>query len=285
VVKIKDDLEVASDEVVFGDVVAIMGDALVEGHVQGDVVVILGDLTLGEDAEVDGEVINVLGRLDRAGGAAVGSVTVVNPSQAILPTFATDGPGDWVTFWGWQVLFLVLVFMVLLMMALVPRRRLDRVIGILEARPGESVGIGLLLALLGHMVLLGLSAILVLTVIGIPVALLVLLAVALLDLAAVGVASLVVGRRICARLGGSCGNPWREVVVGMLVLHVPAVLAALLGAVGAPTFLVILVAWLSRGIKFLAFCFGLGALVIGRFGNRESAPLPGPPLPTVADTP
>ena len=39
-VKLRDDLEITADEVVLGDVVAIMGDARVAGHVRGDLVVV-----------------------------------------------------------------------------------------------------------------------------------------------------------------------------------------------------------------------------------------------------
>ena len=268
VVKFKDDLEIAANEVVPGDAIVVMGDVLIDGRIEGDLVVVLGDLSLGETAEVDGQIITVLGRLDRAAGAKVGALTVVNANEALLPSVFSGETGDWIGFWGWQALFVLLVFLVLLMVALASRDRLDRLFTTLTDRPAECLGVGLLMALVGHLVLLGLGAILVLTVIGIPVAILVFLAVALLDLAAVGVASVVVGRHICSRGGRECTNLWREVLIGMVVLHVPAVVAALLGVAGIPFMIVLMISWLSRAVKFLAFCFGLGALVLGRFGTR-----------------
>ena len=60
-----------------------LGDALIEGHVQGDLVVVLGDVTLTETAEVEGEIVAVLGRLERAEGARVGSLTVINPEGSL----------------------------------------------------------------------------------------------------------------------------------------------------------------------------------------------------------
>ena len=283
VVKFKDDLEIAANEVVQGDAVVVMGDVLIEGRIEGDLVVVLGDLSLSETAEVDGQIITVLGRLDRAAGAEVGALTVVNPGEALLPTIFTGDAGDWVGFWGWQALFVLLVFLVLLMVALVSRSRLDRLFLTLTDRPAECLGLGLIVALVGHLVLLGLGAILFLTVIGIPVAILVILAVALLDLTAVGVASAVVGRRICSSSGWACSNLWREVLIGMVVLHLPAVVAALFGMAGVPLVLVATISWLSRAVKFLAFCFGLGALVLGRLGTREVNVLPPPTLDPAAD--
>ncbi len=284
VVKFKDDLEIGADEVILGDVVVIMGDAFIEGHVQGNVVSVLGDVTLAETAEVEGEVVTVLGRFDRTDGASIGSLTVVNPSDTYLPSALSSEAGDWIGFWGWQALFLLLLFLVLLMVALAPRERLDRVVATLSTRTAESFGVGLLMALVGHLVLLGLGVILVLTVIGIPVAILLLIVVALMDLLAVGVASLLVGRHLCSRGGFRCGVIWREVLLGMVVLHLPAFLASFLGAAGLPFFLVLLFSWLSRIVKFLAFCFGLGALVLGRFGNTTTAaPIP-PSLDPVPET-
>jgi len=270
IVKFRDDLEVAADEVVLGDVVVIMGDALVAGHVQGDLVVVLGDAQLADTAVVDGETVTVLGRLDRSNAARLGSVTVVNPGSAYIPRGLGTGRSDWLGFWGWQAFFVLVVLLVLLMLAFLPRPRLETVLQTLTRRGGESLGLGLVVALVGHLVLLALGAILVLTVIGIPVALLVLLGVALLDLAAVGVAAMVAGRRICGFLGLGCDRPWREAILGLLALHLPALLAALFGAAGLPVAVAILFAWFGRLVKFIAFCFGLGALVLSRFGTRQT---------------
>ena len=285
IVKFKDDLEIAANEVVQGDAIVVMGDVLIDGRIEGDLVVVLGNLSLSETAEVDGQIITVLGRLDRAVGAEVGALTVVNPDEALLPSVFSGETGDWIGFWGWQALFVLLVFLVLLMVALASRDRLDRLFTTLTDRPAECLGVGLLMALVGHLVLLGLGAILVLTVIGIPVAILVFLAVALLDLAAVGVASVVVGRHICSRGDRECTNLWREVLIGMVVLHVPAVVAALLGVAGVPFLVVLLISWLSRAVKFLAFCFGLGALVLGRFGTRVHANPPMSPMDPARESP
>ncbi|HOX26590.1 MAG TPA: hypothetical protein PLL30_05370 [Candidatus Krumholzibacteria bacterium] len=275
IVKFRDDLEVGSDEIVLGDVVVVMGDALIEGRIEGDLVVVLGDLQLGETAEVDGNVVAVLGGFDRSDAAKIGSVTVVNPTSSFLPRGLGGDRGDWLGFWAWQGLFLGLVVCVLLLLVLAPRRRLEATVQTLATRPRESLGVGLVGVLVGHAVVLGLCAILVLTVIGIPVALLVVLAVVLLDLAAIGIASMVVGRRVCALLHLGCDNPWRKAALGMVAIHLPAFLAALLGTAGAPAVLVLMFVWASRLLKLTAFCFGVGALLLGRFGTsraRSSAP-------------
>jgi hypothetical protein len=276
-VKFRDPLRVAADEVVLGDVVAILGDAEVSGHVRGDLVVVLGHLRLDDGAVVEGEVISVLGGVDRADGASVGALTVIDPGLTLLP----GGDlgllvGGWAEFGVWQAMFLLLLLLVVILLAAVPRPRLLAVAATLEGRPLQSIGAGMVLGLLGHVAVLGLAAILVLTVIGIPVALLLVLALGLLDLLAVGVAGLATGRRFCARLALGCGHPWRETFLGLVVLHLPALLAGLVAAAGAAPLLVLLLVWLGRLVKILAFCAGLGALLLGRLGAaaaRAQTPL------------
>lgn len=265
----QDDITVAADELVIGDVVAVMSDAVIEGSVQGDVVVVMGALTLGEGAQIDGEVVSVMSSLDRAESAQVGSVTVINPGPAFLPGGLTSFGRGWVSFWSWQLLFVLLAMLTLFVLALAPRHRLDAVMATAAEKPAESLGLGLVAALAGHAVVVGLSVILAVTVIGIPVALLVALLVGLLDLAAVGIGALLVGRRACGAFGWGCGHTWRSLLLGLAILHVPALLAFLVAAAGMPVGLALLLTWLSRLVKFLAFSLGLGALLISRLGNRR----------------
>ncbi|MEZ4387593.1 MAG: hypothetical protein R3D98_08460 [Candidatus Krumholzibacteriia bacterium] len=285
-VKVRDDLEVAADEDVLGDAVGVLGDATIAGRIRGDLVVVLGDVLLTETAEVDGRVVTVLGRLDREPGAKVASVTVVSPGRAALSADFFDVTRGWGSFLVFQGLFVGLVILALLLLAIVPRARCLALVDAAERRPAPCLGLGLLAVLAGHAVVVGLAAILVLTVIGIPVALLALVALLLLDLAGVVVGAMVVGRTLCRRLGLGCPHLWRELLLGLLVLHLPAFLASLLGAFGAPGLLVGVIAWFGGLVKLVAFAIGLGALLLSRFGGQPGRPpvqvqldpLPEPPL-------
>lgn len=268
-VKIQDDMVIGANEDVYGDAVAIMGDVLVEGRVRGDLIAVLGDVHLGENAVVDGHVVTILGELQRDDGATAGQVTVVNLGPSGMPTDLLQVGYGWASFWGYQILFGLLLLLVVVLLVLTPRHRLESFVDSMQRRPGECAAVGLLMAIAGHAVVVGLVVILVLTVIGIPVALLLLLGVLLLDLAAVGTSSLMVGRSLCRRWGMTCPHPWRETLLGMAVIHAPAFLAALLGAVSAPTAMVLLLLWIGRVAKLAAFCFGLGALLMSRFGGSR----------------
>lgn len=280
-VKIRDDMVVAANEDVLGDAVAVLGDAQVSGRIRGDLVVVLGDLQLADTAQVDGQVITILGRLERDPGARLGSVTVIDPGQGVVPRDLSDLTSGWASFVLFQGLFLGVVLLALLLLALVPRARVEALVETANRRPGPCLGVGLLVFLIGHAASIGLSVILVLTVIGIPVALLALLGLVLLDLAAVVTGGLLVGRLVCRRLGSGCPNPWREMLVGLALIHLPAFLGSLLGAVGAPLGMVALFSSLGGLFKLGAFLVGLGALALSRFGGQPARPqLPPPGLAT-----
>ncbi|MDD5719558.1 MAG: hypothetical protein PHQ53_07720 [Candidatus Krumholzibacteria bacterium] len=269
IVKLSDDVEIAADEVVRGDVIAIFSEVRVKGRIQGDLVVVLGSVELAEGAAVDGAVTVVLGKLERGDNVQTGSLTVVNPGERMLLRDGGRlfGPTAWPVFGAWQGLFVLTVLLVLVLIVAVPRARLDVVVATVAARFLPSLGLGLLLVVLGHAAALGLSAILILTVIGIPVAVLLLLLLALLDLLAVGATAIACGRRCCQALGRQCRQPVAAVLIGLLILHLPALLGAFGGVVGVPPPLVLPLIWISRLIKILALAVGLGAFWLSRFGT------------------
>lgn len=271
-VKIRDDMEVAANEDVDGDAVAVMGDAVIRGRVAGDVVVVLGDVLLTETAVVDGQVYAILGHLDREEGAEIGGVTVISPGDAGFSGELFGGADGWITFVGYQFLFVILLACVLLMLALTPPIRREALIETVRMRFWPASGLGLLVLGVGHLLVIGLAAILVLTVIGIPVAALVLIALMLADLAAIGVGSLAFGRVLCSRAGLACPRPWRELVLGMMIIHTPSFLASLAAAVAVPSVLVLPLTWLGIALKIGVICAGLGAILLRRFGV-PTAPL------------
>lgn len=277
-VKITDDASVAADEDVNGDVVAVMGDAEIAGLVRGDLIVVMGDVHLAETAEVQGQIVVVLGQLEREPGAVVADVTVVSPGGA-------GAPGDLGAFFrGWgalaafQGLFIGLLLLSLLLLVLVPGDRVLAVVDVASARPGPCLAMGLVALFGGHAVVLGLSVLLVLTVIGIPVALVVLAALLVVDLAGIAIGAVLVGRLACDRLGWACSALWQALVVGFVLLQALPLLASLAGVMLGETAAVTALAWIGGLLKLVAFTIGLGALINGRFGIRtDRVATPGAP--------
>ena len=195
---------VAKGQVHEGDVVAIFGDARIEGEVTGDVVVIMGDLDLS--GSVGGDVVSILshakiadsakiaGDLVNVGWTPEGEVSraqvdgeIVNVNCLSLIPFAGKGVG-----WSglMRLLFVLklmkmaaLFLIILLITALVPRR-----LATIAAAFPQRWGYAILAGLLAYAGLAVASVLLAVTIIGIPLA--VALVCALLVIKWLGVASI-----------------------------------------------------------------------------------------------
>jgi uncharacterized RDD family membrane protein YckC len=184
------DGEVAHDSVaVFGsnilngstghDDVAVLGDVAVNGHVGHDVVAVLGDVTLGPNARVEHDVVSVCGTVHRDPGAVVLG-NVIQPAPIGHHPFGIPFGSWWshslssgrlLSFspamtWLWM---LHLVFLGLYaLLALAFPNAVTRCGDVLKDRPGITV----LTGLLSLVALPVLFILLLITIIGIPVALL-----------------------------------------------------------------------------------------------------------------
>lgn len=272
IVKVWDRLQVSPSEDVRGHVVVVFGDAEVSGRVDGNVVVVFGDLQLTEDAEVTGEVVAIGGRLDQDPDADVSDVVVVDPWGRL----GADGPEGLfspgpMNFLLGQGEFLAMLLFSVLAFGLAPAGRLDRAMAVLASRPLPSLGMGLLGSFGLHLVAFMVMAILVLTVIGIPVALLVAVALVVLGVLSVGLVALWLGGEVCGRFFGGCNSRPLAVVIGLAVLHLVSFTGQLIGVWADLAVLSTLLTVLGLAIKFGAYLFGLGALILGRFGSSRAS--------------
>ena len=134
-----------------------------------------------------------------------------------------------------------------------------------------SLGMGLVAALVGHVIVAVLMAVLILTVIGVPLALLAGMVLLIVVVVSVAVCGAVVGERLCALFGNRCHSSWVVVVVGMSALHIMSFLGSLLGMVGQMEALASIFVVAGLVIKIIAYLLGLGALVLSRFGAKSPA--------------
>jgi hypothetical protein len=253
-----------------GDVVSVLGKVRLDGRVAGTVVVVLGDLDL--TGEVDGDVVSILshtrvddsarvsGCLVNVGWTVEGNVEsrqvggeIVNLNFMSLVPFAGKGGGIWglvrflivVKLWLLTLLFLAL----LLVTGLVPRR-LERIATAFPQRWGNALLAGLL-ACAGAVIGV---AILVLTIIGIPLA--VVLVCALMITKWLGLAAMLfligrtLGRNLFAR-----DLPHVASVLGGFVVYAIACLLPLFGSV------------FSLAMSIMA----VGIAILTRFGSEEFA--------------
>jgi hypothetical protein len=289
-VRVFADAEVPAGERVEGDVVAVFGSVLVEGAVSGNVVAVFGSVKLAPASSVEGDVVSIGGGLDQARGATVGGESV---SLGFLPV-ALGMPALPVllisVFIGW----LLSIFVGWIVTLLIPERML-RVATTASRRGVASFFLGLAstpLMLFSCMLLL-------ITVIGIPIALLLPLLFALMAWAGQIASTYVLGSRLLRRRLGQ-GGAMRPILAGALFVALFFAAGAVLATPpGFPRTAALFFSLLGVLLVFCLTTIGTGAFLLSRFGTRpqdvsfEREPgtaaipqiptgIPAPPSPTEA---
>ena len=273
-----DDVVVAENERITGNVVVLGADATILGSVDESVIVVGGALNLDEDAHVHGDAISLFGSLRRHDDAVVGGTVVSVGGDGLAGDFfglpdLTDGLSGALIKLAGLLLFGLLILMVF---ALLPNGRLHATESYLVHNPGRSFAAGLLWATIGHVILILALALLIVTVIGIPVAALLALAYLILGVVSVGIVARVLGARICQRPSCQERPAWWTLLIGLLVILVPGLLGTLFGGLNGLQPLARLFDVISLTVHMTVYCFGAGAAFSSRFGTarKKVAALP-----------
>jgi len=265
-----------------GDAVVFGGAVRVAGKIGGNVVAIGGMIRLESSADVGGDVATAGGNVIREKGARVGGEVLESfdlESFDIGRFFGPQGPrftvtpptrGNRLLSWLWRIVrgvitALAVAALGLLVVLLLPEhtRLVSRTV---MNSPLPSLGVGVLAAVVFPL----LVVLLVITCVGIlltPVVALALVAGALFGWIAI---ALLIGEKILEALKVTAGDvtPLVAVVVGSLLL-------SLLSAVPCLGFLLAIAVWL----------WGLGAVVLTRFGTRPYQPAVAPAVPVPVTPP
>lgn len=239
IMRVGSDITIPEDQEVQGDVLAIRGDVNVEGRVSGNVVSMGGDIRLSSTARVDGDVVCMGGKLHEEPGATVGGqrVTALDPEGRrsfaprrirIEPDWDDEGAS------GKLIFYLVMLGLVWALCKIAPGST-GAALTSLKARPAASLGLGLLIALLFVPSLIALAlviAILCITIIGIPLALIALLGYfvffALLVLWGYAVGAAGLGERLLERRGETNPSLTRAAVAGVIAIGGLAIIGSIL---------------------------------------------------------
>lgn len=278
-----------------GDAVAMSGNVEIDGEVTGDAsavvsgnvilkpkahvkksVLAFGQVVLGPDTRVDGDVIAVGGKVLRDPKASVGG-SISSPAIPKLDDIAnkiagsqtpgevapvTSAFGRLMALFAQGIVALVLLVLGALMTALIPAR--VRLAGAtLEAAPGPSIVVGIIVAVLLFPVVGFAGFILAVSVIGIPFVPVLALAVALLMLAGLVTISAVLGRWVFLSTQHSTSQ-----ATNSLVLQVVCGMAIVLSTALIPSALrpgVII--GIMMALLYFATCAGIGAVILSRFGT------------------
>ena len=291
-VRVGASIHVRPDEVVNGDVVAVLGSVRIDGRVTGDVVSVMGSTSLGPNAVVEGEVVVVGGSLDRAPGARIeGSVEEVawgGPNVHVRgPEFRApflEGVGGLVA----TVVWIIVLGALAALMYLLARRPVERMAYRVSRSPWKAALVGLVGQILFFPVLVLTIVLLAVSIIGIPLLLVVPFAILALIIGTL-IGFTAVSRNLGAgaenRFGWQHDNPYIAVLVGVGIIMLVTFFASALGVAGGPlkVFAVIL-GILGFVVQYAAWTVGFGALLLTRFGTRygwgdaagPEAPPPGP---------
>jgi hypothetical protein len=165
----------------WGTVVSVGGDVVVEGKVRGEIVVVGGSLTLSGsvrgsaigvlsnivalDAEISDQLINIAGTLEKEDTYIGGQFVNIGFGDGWISLAKPFGVLGALLFWGRLVKLLVVFVLILLLAALVP----DRIRTIAEATPTRLVP-AFFMGLLAYLGLWVVCALLLVTIIGVPLA-------------------------------------------------------------------------------------------------------------------
>jgi hypothetical protein len=255
-----------------GSVVIWNGDASVDGTVERELVVTGGSIDLGGDAWVQGDVVCSFNcTIDRASGARVDGTVIEGLSipgtrfrafegvpMEFPTTVVNEGPG-----WVLRLILrtiralvsIVVVSIAAGLVALIWPRQTAQVGSTVLEHPGPSFGIGLLTLLAAGALMVAL----LLTICLPPIVLLALAVAGLFGWAAVGA---LVGERFLKAVNAPQPTPVWSAALGTLLISLVAAGLGLLPCIGV-----------VGGIAaFVVGCFGLGAVVLTRFGTRQYIP-------------
>jgi len=280
IVRLFSDAEVGPGERVDGDVVAVFGSVRVEGEVEGAAVAVFGSLDLRRNSLVHGDAVAVGGALKQSDGSKVEGQSV---QVGFLP-LTLGLPGLPVVLVTITLAWLVSVFFGWVAAALFPAR-LARVAVTSSRRTAASLLLGIAS---GPMVCMA-TLLLLVTVVGIPIAVLLPLVYVAVLYAGQLAATYVLGCKLTRRRLGA-GSATTPLLSGSLLVASIFGLGAILwetpGVVRTMAlFLMLLGALLVVGLSTI----GTGAFLLSRAGSRPTeidGPAPGDaPSPAPATDP
>jgi hypothetical protein len=297
-VRFGQDIEIEQGKVVEGSVVAIGGNIEVHGSVKGDCTAVGGSVTVDSTGVVNGDAVSVGGSTTLVPGGkilgsnvSVGTGTSILHRHGFLPFLGLMGVGAAVAGVMSTVVQLLITLLLAWLALLLIRERMVFAVDRMATHFGKSLLWGLVawigaIVAIPTIVIVGAIAmvILVITIIGIPVAILLLIAMifALIG-AALGIIILVflgyvngcmyLGRLVLhRRTPGALVSPMKAVIVGSVLILGIKILGNMIGFMGLVFLMPI---GIAMGIAAAVLCAvlttsGMGALVLTRLGKGPS---------------
>jgi hypothetical protein len=282
IIKFGEDVYIEADEMIRGDVVAFGGDIWVDGIVGGNVVVIGGDIEVREGAEIKGDAVVLGGELIESPGAVIKGERVEIDTFIPFPNFPNFQPRFFQFFWVPIKLILSLILSLLIVLFL--RDRVVRGETHITDNVLKCFGIGFLVIFIGGFTVTILAFLLGITIIGIPLAFLLVVGSAGVLIFAWTIAAYALGEAVRRKMQWQASNAFAAVLIGTIVLFLPGFIgqAISMNPFLSPVGLIFkLIGFL---IQLFAELAGLGALFLSHFGGRAVVTAPSESTPAPAAT-
>jgi len=274
--RLGEDVEIADDEIIDGDVYVIGADVYLAGEVRGTVVTIFGDLFVEDEGEVQKNAYSAGGKI------SVDETSVVHGdifdfgsmAPGLLYHQSASGGVGLMLYLAWLAFATVLLFVTF---AVVEGR-----MHVANAQAERNVWRDLLYGAIWFTAALGALAVLsvglAITVIGIPVVVVLILGFAAAALWAYFISCQLLGERLMAMMVNRGDSPaWRSALLGLAILETPALLAAGVAGLSGAGENAMMLRIADSVIKCVAISIGVGALVATRLGTHDAEhPEPSP---------
>jgi hypothetical protein len=193
------------------DVVVVGGDATIMGTVNDSVVVINGNVDLKASAKINGFVLVLGGNVQQEQGAVVMDEIINLSFDNATKNSLLIGGGLVVGTWLVQLALNVLLVMLPVLTVYLCKQRINPFVDHARKSPGYLLYIGFFSSL----ILIALTVLLLVTIIGIPFAILIMVIVALAFIIGMAALSILIGERIQWTMGRS---EWLIALTGSILL-------------------------------------------------------------------
>lgn len=269
IVRLFSDARVNAGESIDGDVVAVFGDVHVDGNINGSAVAVFGSVVLAPGARVTQDAVAVGGQLESPTGSVVGGESV---SIGFLPLLTLGLPALPVVLATLALGWLVTLFFGWVLAAIFPER-LVRVARTASRRTAVSLGLGIVSGPLAVVA----AVLLLVTVVGAPIAVLMPFLYVGLAFSGYLIATYVLGSKLMRRRLGE-GGSFAPIAWGTLLVTSFGLIGALLWAGEGPVRTIALffhLAGVLLGVGLMTI--GTGAALLSRFGAPERGEHPAGP--------
>ncbi len=284
VVKFGQSIYIGPGEIAEGDVVAIGGSIIVDGTVRGPAVAIGGSVTVTNTGSVEGDAVAVGGHVVKHPGGRVGGEKV---SLGFIPVPAFS------LVRGAQLTFLLMLFLLSLLAGIISYSLVPKNVNKIKMKLEKNFIKSLILGIFAPLLFFVAFILLIVTVIGIPVAVLVLplIMVFALILGYSGI-SYYVGEKLGQNTRLKAQTPAGTILLGTIASYFFLIVWAVLdfAMFWVPYFgglHLLLLFLLGLAVLYLFTTVGLGAAILTRLGTRpkDVAPTAAPPPQTATSAP